>query len=119
MKILALLVGVVVGFWFIGQIFERRKTNPGPSSTEETGGPDDSRPYAGAPQDHDLMAKACNVLELDSPFTQQELRTAYRRQMSQYHPDKVSGLGRELREVADRKTKEINAAFDFLQGHTN
>lgn len=32
--------------------------------------------------------------------------------MSQYHPDKVASLGPELRDLCERKTKEINTAYD-------
>ena len=31
--------------------------------------------------------------------------------MSEYHPDKVASLGKEIRELAERKSKEINAAY--------
>jgi DnaJ-domain-containing protein 1 len=31
--------------------------------------------------------------------------------MSQYHPDKVASLGRELRELAESKSKEISVAY--------
>jgi DnaJ like chaperone protein len=32
--------------------------------------------------------------------------------MSEYHPDKVAHLGDEIREIAARKSKEINAAYE-------
>jgi len=35
--------------------------------------------------------------------------------MKEYHPDKVAGLGAELRELAERKAKEINMAFEELK----
>ena len=31
--------------------------------------------------------------------------------MGQYHPDKVAGLGVELRALAERKSKEISGAY--------
>lgn len=40
-----------------------------------------------------------------------EIRAAYRRALSQYHPDKVDGLGAELRELAHRKSQEITEAY--------
>jgi len=51
------------------------------------------------------------VLELPADASLDEIREAYRRLMSQYHPDKVASLGRELRELADAKSKEISAAY--------
>jgi len=41
----------------------------------------------------------------------EEIRRAYRVLMSQYHPDKVAALGDELKEVAERKSKEITLAY--------
>ena len=34
--------------------------------------------------------------------------------IAQYHPDKVSALGTEIRDVAEKKAKEINQAYDIL-----
>ena len=51
------------------------------------------------------------VLELPADASLDEIREAYRRLMSQYHPDKVASLGRELRELADAKSKDIGAAY--------
>jgi len=51
------------------------------------------------------------VLELPADASLDEIREAYRRLMSQYHPDKVASLGRELRELADAKSKDISAAY--------
>lgn len=51
------------------------------------------------------------VLELPADASLDEIREAYRRLISQYHPDKVASLGRELRELADAKSKEIGAAY--------
>ena len=44
-----------------------------------------------------------------------EIKSAYRRMAAQYHPDKVAGLGPELRELAERRMKEINAAYEQLK----
>jgi len=43
------------------------------------------------------------------------IRQAYRERMKEYHPDKVAGLGEELRELAERESKEINMAYEELQ----
>jgi DnaJ-domain-containing protein 1 len=42
----------------------------------------------------------------------EDIRRAYRRRMSEYHPDKVAHLGEEIRQVATEKSKEINAAYE-------
>lgn len=55
------------------------------------------------------------VLGLTSDATDAEVDQAYRRLMSQYHPDKVAGAAPELREQAEKKAREINAAYDRIR----
>ncbi len=52
------------------------------------------------------------VLQVPADASMQEITQAYRRRMSEYHPDKVAPLGEELRQVAERRTKEINLAYE-------
>ena len=44
-----------------------------------------------------------------------EIDLAYRRLMSQYHPDKVAGAAPELRAQAEKKARQINAAYDRIK----
>ncbi len=55
------------------------------------------------------------ALGLDGDATDAEIDQAYRRLMSQYHPDKVAGAAPELREQAEKKAREINAAYDRIR----
>lgn len=55
------------------------------------------------------------VLEVDSQAADEDIEAAYRRQMAQYHPDKVDGAAKEIRELAAKRASEINAAFDHIQ----
>lgn len=50
------------------------------------------------------------VLESDDKAT---IATAYKKKISQYHPDKVATMGPELRELAEFKSKQINTAYDY------
>jgi len=36
---------------------------------------------------------------------------AYRALIAQYHPDKVSGLGEEFQQIAEKRSREINNAY--------
>jgi hypothetical protein len=45
-----------------------------------------------------------------------DIRRAYRELIKQYHPDHVARLGKELRDLANAKTQEINRAYDLLTG---
>lgn len=42
----------------------------------------------------------------------EEIKAAYKRKISQYHPDKVSSLGPEFTLIAEKKTKQINSAYE-------
>ncbi len=54
------------------------------------------------------------VLSISPNTTQEEIRKAYKSLAVQYHPDKTAHLGPELRELADKKMKEINGAYKWL-----
>lgn len=41
-----------------------------------------------------------------------EIRRAYQQRIREYHPDKVATLGPELRALAERKSQEINVAYE-------
>ncbi len=55
------------------------------------------------------------VLGLKGKISKNEIRKKYLKMISLYHPDKVAGLGKELRELAESKTKEINIAYQWLK----
>jgi DnaJ-domain-containing protein 1 len=59
------------------------------------------------------------VLGVGESASVAELRKAYMALVASYHPDKVATLGPELRQVAEEKTKQINAAYavakEFLE----
>lgn len=44
-----------------------------------------------------------------------KIKSTYRTAIARYHPDKVSALGPEIREVAETKAKEINQAYEFFR----
>ena len=55
------------------------------------------------------------ALGLDGDASDVEVEQAYRRLMSQYHPDRLAGAAPELREQAEKKAREINAAYDRIK----
>ena len=54
------------------------------------------------------------ILGVKRGASREEIRAAYRREMSKYHPDKVAGLGVELQELANLKAQAINRAYNEL-----
>ncbi|RJP71544.1 MAG: hypothetical protein C4539_04875 [Ignavibacteriales bacterium] len=56
-----------------------------------------------------------NMFGLKGQVTRAFIRKKYIELISQYHPDKVAELGPELIELAEKKTKEINLAFEWFR----
>ena len=55
------------------------------------------------------------VLGLTDEATDADVDLAYRRLITQYHPDKLAGAADELRRQADAKAREINTAYDRIK----
>ena len=94
-----LVLGLVIGHLFDMGLFSsvlrgKPERPPPPAST-----PDD--PYA--------------VLGIGSGASDEELEQAYRKRMSEYHPDRVANAAPEIREMADRRAREINQAYDQIK----
>ena len=114
MKFAILAIAALVGFWVVGAIVEHfQKKTPKAASSTGAGTGHKPAPERESPT-VDPIEEACRVLQVNRPFTGEQLRAAYRQRMSQYHPDKVNSLGPEFRELAESKSKEINRAFDLL-----
>ena len=55
------------------------------------------------------------VLGVGTNASQDQIKSAYRLLVAKYHPDKVSHLGKEFRELAEQRFKEIQEAYDELR----
>ena len=53
-----------------------------------------------------------DTLDISPNATLDEIKSAYKRKISQYHPDKVASLGPEFILIAEEKTKRINASYE-------
>lgn len=62
------------------------------------------------------LAKAYAVLGVSPNSSNAEIKRAYRRLVSQNHPDKLAarGLPESMRELADQKTREITSAYKYI-----
>ena len=60
---------------------------------------------------------AYSALGLLSSASDAEVKKVYRRLISQNHPDKLAGKGmpESMREMAEERTREINAAYETIK----
>lgn len=80
----------------------------------------------GGPSQEKQLEDAYKVLGVSPDVSDSELKRAYRKLMSENHPDKLAGRGmpESMREMAEEKTQEISHAYDLIksareQGATN
>ncbi len=122
-ELLVILFGLCIGYWVVSRFGSGNKGQKKQSSTQSSPDPEAQRRRAQAePESQEQQRRQesesafpalwYEVLNVSPNADTQEIRRAYKSLMSQYHPDKVASLGAELRELCERKTKEINTAYD-------
>jgi DnaJ domain len=92
-----ILFGLFAGYWVVSKLFfgsTRTTANSKPAPP----------PSVPLPQWHDILQVAPSANEV-------QIRDAYKRMISLYHPDKVESLGSDLKTLAIQKSQEITAAY--------
>jgi preprotein translocase subunit Sec63 len=93
----------VAGFWLVSIVIDAlRSKTPPPEGTVNDGARSSERPREPA---------WFEVLGVQPTATINEIKIAYHERALQYHPDRVQGLGQEFQEIADRKMRELNLAY--------
>lgn len=71
--------------------------------------------------DENALAEAYKALGVAPESTDPEIKRAYRKLMSQYHPDKLMGQGvpEDMVKLATEQTKEIQLAYDLIKRSRN
>jgi len=82
-----------------------------------TGGPS----AAGGVPSQDRLADAYAALGVTSAASAAEVKRAYRKLISQNHPDKLAarGLPESMRAVAEERSRELNSAYDLIKTARN
>jgi len=65
------------------------------------------------------LQEAYKALGLSESVSDQDLKRAYRKLMSQHHPDKLMGQGmpEDMVKIATEKAKEIQKAYELIKTH--
>lgn len=56
-----------------------------------------------------------SILNINANSSIDEIKKAYKEEIRKYHPDKVEHLGNEFKEIAEKKTKDINKAYNYFR----
>lgn len=114
--IIVVVIGLFAGYflvsWIVGKL-GRNKSSPSAGSERPRQPQDREEPRgAGSTQSAPSAPPWYDVLGVPAYASLDQIKAAYRRKIAQYHPDKTSTLGDELRALAEVKTKELNTAYD-------
>ena len=90
MELLVVVVFLLLGYWIMSAILNWLSRGGESSGAEEW----------------------FRVLEVPQTASREEIVSAYKQKISEYHPDKVAQMGEELRALAESKSKQINAAYE-------
>lgn len=105
-EIVVLIGGLILGFGVVYGLMGGSKQGTAPGNGQ--------RRYKPPRQYGDGMASTWfRILEVSEYAPRAEIEGAYRSKISQYHPDKVAQMGPEIRELAESKSQEINAAYSY------
>ena len=102
------LVLLLLAYWFIKRVLpggygqNRSRSYDGGSQQERPASAQEARkdPY--------------EILGVPRNASQQEIKSAFRKQAQRYHPDRVSHLGEEFQQLAKEKFQEIQEAYEML-----
>lgn len=56
-----------------------------------------------------------SILNINRNSSVDEIKKAYKEEIRKYHPDKVEHLGNEFKEIAEKKSKDINKAYNYFR----
>jgi DnaJ like chaperone protein len=139
------VLGLVVGYWMMSVIItqikssnqytSRKRTKQNQPPHSEDGGVNETKEiretniiesiskhsswnHAKGIQSN-LEDRYAKTLGLSGKITGSDVRRAYRKMIAKYHPDKVSHLGDEIKEVSELKTSEIIEAYEYFRKKFN
>ncbi|QSB01764.1 J domain-containing protein [Methylomonas sp. EFPC1] len=61
------------------------------------------------------LADCYLILGLTADAIPIDIKAAYKKKISEYHPDRVGVFGEKIKQLAEEETRQINAAYAMLQ----
>lgn len=116
-EIIVIVGGLVLGYWLMS-VFLPHAIKPDAEARQ-----DESTQTQGKSRGEEATGQSSEaqeapplrwyqVLEVDENASREQIVAAYKLKIGQYHPDKVSRMGDEIRKLAEVKSKQINAAYE-------
>jgi len=91
-----MVLGLILGHLYDMGIFRRRMPPPAPAAP------------AG-------IAEAYAELGISPSATDDQVEQAFRRLISEYHPDRVANAAQEIRDLAEARARTINTAYEAIR----
>lgn len=91
-----MIIGVALGHLYDMGVFGSRSAAPKPPAPAA-----ETDPYV--------------ELGITSSASDDEVDLAYRRRMSEYHPDRVANSAKEIRDLAELRAREANGAYETIK----
>jgi hypothetical protein len=123
-ELLVMGVCLVIGYVVVGSFFDKRYDTPtsrgsGANAEREPevssarpGEPGQQEPRKPNAPYEPFGPRWATVLGVRATAGKDEISAAYKRKISEYHPDKVMQMGAEIRALAEQRSKEINTAYE-------
>ena len=105
------IVVLVLLYRYLSKFSRLRNSGSAPNGHGQQHGDTEARE---APDQPARPRTPYETLGVPATATREEIKSAYRRLVNQYHPDKVAHLGDEFRELAEQRFKEIQEAYNRL-----
>ena len=104
---------LALAWWWATRQKRGYQTQSGPWTRQTKG---QAPPGAGRQAEEDPFKDEdpYKILGIDKGASQAEIKTAYKKLIARYHPDKVQHLGKEFQELAHKKFVAIQKAYDTL-----
>ena len=124
MEVLVIIVGLLMGYWIVSAFMDWKQKSSGPSGgtaheqkrsdqAQNTSREGNYSSTSNAADKDYVRTSWFRILGVSENASKDQVTTAYKVMISQYHPDKVAQMGTEIRELAEFKSKQINAAYDY------
>lgn len=124
-EFLVVLVAMLLGYWIVSSLMDAKPKNrkatdeadkefrSQQNSSQQDGQHQDRKQSPLNEEEFDIQTNWFRILNVPDSSGKEEISIAYKQKIRQYHPDKVATLGPELRELAELKSKQINAAYSY------